>query len=279
MKATLKILWNWLTSVLYAIGDTIQHTQNPPEPEPTWTKEGSFALVIAHDYLRDTYPIYTTNKIRDIFGESAATVRFIVDADATAEAFLEALKEGLKYRTMFFYEYAHGNNKCVRMANRNVLASEIWEVLRNAENRIVGFFDSCYSGSMIVDPESGETRAVEDESAEQEGTMADYLVRMFAERERARGKLDGEKKQPQIRLYSACENGKVTTYEPESGTNFASAILTAYKKTAGQSYAEFDKVLIEKGSYGNSPKIDEKYHIVPQIATYGVDFSEYERLR
>ena len=279
MKATLKKIWNWFTSVLYAIGDTIQHTQNPPEPEPTWTKEGSFALVIAHDYLRDTYPVYTTNRIKEMFVECAGTELFITDADATAEAFLDALREGIKYKTFFFYENAHGNNKCIRMADRNVLAKEVWGVLKEAQNRIVGFFDSCYSGSMIVDPESGETRAAEDEAAEPEGTMADYLVHMFAAQEQARGELDGEKKQPQIRLYSACENGKITTYEPESSTKFASAILMAYKKTEGQTYAEFDKVLIEKGSYGNSPKIDEKYHIVPQIATYGVDFSEYERLR
>ena len=279
MKATLKKIWNWFTSVLYAIGDTIQHTQNPPEPEPepTWTKEGSFALVIAHDYLRDTYPVYTTNKIKEMFEtESAGTVKFVVDADATAEALLEGLREGLKYKTFYFYENAHGNNKCIRMADRNVLAKEVWGVLKEAQNRIVGFFDSCYSGSMIVDPEGEGTR--EAETTTDGETMADYLVRKFSEQVQARGEL-GDEKQPQIRLYSACENGKVTTYEPESSTKFATAILAACKKTEGQTYADFDKVLIEKGSYGNSPKIDEKYHIVPQIATYGVDFSEYERLR
>lgn len=101
--------------------------------EPTWTKEGSFALVIAHDYRRDTYPVYTTNKIRDtIMSESAATVRFIVDADATTQAFLGALKEGIQYKTFFFYINGHGNNKCIRLADRNLLAREVWEVLRTA---------------------------------------------------------------------------------------------------------------------------------------------------
>ena len=101
--------------------------------EPTWTKEGSFALVIAHDYRRDTYPVYTTNKIRDtIMSESAATVRFIVDADATTQAFLDALKEGIQYKTFFFYINGHGNNKCIRLADKNLLAREVWEVLRTA---------------------------------------------------------------------------------------------------------------------------------------------------
>lgn len=240
----------------------------PCWPEPTWTRETSFALVIAHDYLRDTYPVYTTNRIRDIFGECAGTVRFVVDADATAEAFLDALREGLKYKTFFFYEYAHGNNKCVRMADRNLLSREIWDVMRNATNRIVGFFDSCYSGSMLEDPGSLVPRGAG------EGTMADFLVQMFKEQEEPAREI-----LPRIRLYSACANGVVTTYEPGIGTKFADAILMAYRKSANQTYADFDKILIEKGSYGNSPKIDPKYHVVPQIAIYGEDFSGYMRLR
>ena len=40
------------------------------------------------------------------------------------------------------------------MIDHNVSAREVWGVLRNAHNRIVGFFDSCHSGSMIVDPEN-----------------------------------------------------------------------------------------------------------------------------
>ena len=89
--------------------------------------------MIAHDYRRDTYPVYTTNKIRDtIMSESAATVRFIVDADATTQAFLGALKEGIQYKTFFFYINGHGNNKCIRLADRNLLAREVWEVLRTA---------------------------------------------------------------------------------------------------------------------------------------------------
>lgn len=273
MKNALKKAWSWLVECVMTVFDALYAgtAPEPPEaPEPEWTKESSFALVIAHDYLRDTYPVNTTNRMRDILSESAATVRFIVDADATSEAFLDALREGLKYKTFFFYENAHGNNKCIRMADRNLLSREIWEVLRGATNRIVGFFDSCYSGSMLEDPENPVAKGGD------EGTMADYLVRMFREQETARAESGAA---PRIRLYSACANGVVTTYEPESGTRFADAILMAYKKTAGQTYADFDKILIEKGSYGNSPKIDPKYHVVPQIATYGEDFSGYERLR
>lgn len=110
-------------------------------------------------------------------------------------------------------------------------------------------------------------------------TMADYIVRMFKEENAQKRGNCCEEVGPQIKLYSACENGVVTTYEPESSTKFATAILTAYKNTDGKSYAEFDKVLVEKGTYGNSPKMDPKYRVVPQIAAYGKDFSDYERLR
>ena len=86
MKKLLKKIASFFQDILTTIFDSevLPTTPSDPIPEPTWTKEGSFALVIAHDYRRDTYPVYTTNKIRDnIMSESAATVKFIVDADAT----------------------------------------------------------------------------------------------------------------------------------------------------------------------------------------------------
>ena len=155
MKKLLKKIASFFQDILTTIFDSevLPTTPSDPVPEPTWTKESSFALVIAHDYRRDTYPVYTTHKIRDtIMSESAATVRFIVDADATTQAFLDALNEGIQYKTFFFYINGHGNNKCIRLADKNLLAREVWEVLRTAQNRIVGFFDACMSGSMIVDP-------------------------------------------------------------------------------------------------------------------------------
>ena len=77
--------------------------------------------------------MYTTNRIRDdIMANSADTVRFIVDEDATCQAFLDALMEGIQYKTFFFYINGHGNNKCIRLADRNLLAREVWEVLRTA---------------------------------------------------------------------------------------------------------------------------------------------------
>ena len=135
MKKLLKKIASFFQDILTTIFDSevLPTTPSDPIPEPTWTKESSFALVVAHDYRRDTYPVYTTNKIRDsIMSESAATVRFIVDAEATTQAFLDALKEGIQYKTFFFYINGHGNNKCIRLADKNLLAREVWEVLRTA---------------------------------------------------------------------------------------------------------------------------------------------------
>ena len=245
--------------------------------EPTWTKDSSYALVIAVDYARETYPEVTTKKIyNDIFSECADTVKFITQKDATSEAFLKALEEGVKYKTFFFYENAHGNNKCIRMIDRNVTSKEVWNVLRNAQNRIVGFFDSCHSGSMIVDPENPTPENTTAKDLQSEGTMADYLVEMFKEQAKT---ARGNEKQPQIRLYSACANGVISTYEPTIGTKFADAMIYSWKRTDGKPYTDFDWLLIEKGSYGNSPKMDPKYRVTPQISTFGEDFSNYERLR
>ena len=244
--------------------------------EPTWTKESSYALVIAVDYVRETYPEVTTKRMKEILSESAATVDFITQKNATSEVFLNCLKKGLEYKTFFFYESAHGNNQCIRMIDHNVSAREVWNILRNAKNRIVGFFDSCHSGSMIVDPENPTSENATAKDLQYEGTMADYLVEMFKEQAKT---ARGNEKQPQIRLYSACANGVISTYEPTIGTRFADALIMSWKMTPGKTYTDFDKLLIEKGSYGNSPKIDPKYRVTPQISTFGEDFSNYERLR
>ena len=45
-----------------------------------------------------------------------------------------------------------------------------------------------------------------------------------------------------------------------------------------RTYADFDEVLVQRGSYGG-PKVDPKYRVVPQIASYGKDFSNYEMFR
>lgn len=93
------------------------------------------------------------------------------------------------------------------MANRHVKAQEVWDILKNAENRIVGFFDSCYSGTMIVDPNPPTDEGEEQtrDAVQDTETMADYIVRKFNEQkteQTKRGLYDGGK-QPQIRLYSA----------------------------------------------------------------------------
>lgn len=75
----------------------------------------------------------------------------------------------------------------------------------------------------------------------------------------------------------------VTIYEPESYTKFGSAIITAYSKTPEDAtYADFDKLLVEKGSYTHSTYVggkSVKMNIVPQIVSYGKDFSGYRKFR
>lgn len=75
----------------------------------------------------------------------------------------------------------------------------------------------------------------------------------------------------------------VTLYEPTVSTKFSGAIISAYKKTPEDAtYAEFDKKLIELGSYKCSVYIGStavKEEVIPQIATYGKDFSDYRKFR
>ena len=158
------------------------------------------------------------------------------------------------------------------MADRNVTAKEVWEILRQAQNRVVGFFDSCMSGSMIVDPstpaEKGQTMdyyETDPEIAKVDGevgvgSFAQTVADLFKDDMQRRGNCC-EEVGPQIRLYSACANGVITTYEPEIGTKFADAISMCHRKTEGKTYAEFDELLIEKSTYG--PKTNPQYRVVP----------------
>lgn len=233
-----------------------------------WTKETSYALVIAADYLRDTCPQGAVRRMKEIFSESAAEVDVVTDAEATGDELLKRLKKGLGYRTFFFYENAHGSRRHIRMIDRHVSAAEIYGVLKEADNRIVGFFDSCYSGSMI---ETDEFGPVPKGDGAPGGSMARTLAGMLEDGPRPRGK------EPMVKLYSACEDGVVTTYEPEIGTAFQDAVSRAWKKTKELTYADFDEKLVQFGSYGRPE--DPRYHVVPQMASYGKDFSSFRTMR
>lgn len=258
----LKKIVSWLKSFSDDIDEMNREKNLPP-----WSKERSYALVVAADYRRDTCPVNSVEAMRGLFADAAAEVDVVVDADATGDRFLELLRKGISYETFFFYETAHGNSRSIRLIDRHVKAQEIWDALKDAENRIVGFFDSCCSGSVI------ETDAFSAFSGP--GSMAGFLADEFR-REGARLASRG-KKRPDVKLYSACADGVFTTYQPESYTEFQAALSKAYRKTKDLTYADFDERLVEFGTYG--PKDRPQYRVVPQTASYGRDFSSLPPLR
>ena len=249
---------------------SIDLAEQPLDFRKISSPDQTFALIAMADYRRDIHPVSAGNWIEEIFHLHSSHVNIIYDEQATHDNFLSLLEEGIKWPFFMFYENAHGATRCFRLYDKYVLAREIYDILKRAKNRILGFFDSCYSGSMI-DTENlmkAPAPGIADENAPD---IAAYITSMFMHD--ATFKAGAGSQLPILKLCSAAEDKKVTTYEPELHTMYASAIRTAWKKTKdGGRYADFDSWLLQKGSYG--PKDPEHpNHIVPQFSTFGGDFS------
>jgi len=233
--------------------------------------ENTFALIAMADYKRDIHPVYAGNWIEEIFRLHSNHVNVIYDEQATHDNFLRLLEEGIKWPFFMFYENAHGATRSFRLYDTHVLAREIYDILKKAKHRVLGFFDSCYSGSMI-DTENLMKAPAPGTADENAPDIASYITSMFTHD--MAFKAGSGSQLPILKLCSAAEDKKITTYEPEQHTQYASAVRTAWKKTKdGGRYVDFDSWLLQKGSYG--PKDPEHVnHVVPQFSTFGGDFSD-----
>ena len=247
--------------------------------EPTWTKDSSYALIVCNDYKNDTHPVQTRKWMEKIFSECASTVDVVVDEEATCQKVLEMMEKGVKYKTFFFYIFCHGGTRSLFLNRRTLLAKDIWQVLAKSEGRIVGIFDACYSGSMLEDP-NGVIRDLDDE--EDDGTnIADAIVELFKENEfktRDNGDVESLPK-TRLRLYSAASRDTQSLYMPKQYSLYTKALNKVYSETDDKtSYREFDEKLVKDGTLHvlNNPNYE---WIVPQVATYGEDFSSYPRFR
>ena len=181
-----------------------------------------------------------------------------------------------------FYENSHGYTRMFRLFDAYVKAVDVYEILKTAHNnRIIGFFDSCYSGSMINMQEDEDGGLTFSASAPDNGlndgcdNIAESITKMLGDwySTRSNGLFAAALDIPMIKMYAAAADGHVTTYEPESSTKYSTAMHQAWKLCKGKRYKDFDAKLLEKGTYGTSPKMEEKYRIVPQFSSFGEDFS------
>lgn len=261
---------------------TVDLKTEPVDMRRFSTRDDTYALICCADYKRDTYPKWAKIYAERLFETATDNIHCILDADATKENFLRHFQEGVKYPFFMFYENSHGTTRAFRLFDTYVYAREIYEILRTArKNRIVGFFDSCYSGSMINvgEDENGELTfsAAAADYDENDGckNIADSITKMLGDYyfTKQKGMFALAPNMPMIKLYAAAEDKHVTTYEPESSTKYSTAMHQAWKLCKGMRYKDFDAKLLEKGTYGTSPKMDEKYRVIPQFSTFGEDFS------
>ena len=59
---------------------------------------------------------------------------------------------------------------------------------------------------------------------------------------------------------------------------YSDAIAKTYDETEGKTYSEFDEKLVKNGTLHVLNNPDYEW-IIPQVASYGADFSSYTRFR
>lgn len=250
----------------------IDLAEEPVDMRKVATPENTFALIALADYKWSTHPVKAREWMEKIFSEHSNHVNVIVDEQATHDNFLRLFEEGAKWPFFMFYENAHGWTRSFRLYDKHVLAREIYEILKNSSSRVLGFFDSCYSGSMIDTENLMKASAPGEEAGLDTRSMGSYITSMLARDMKLKAGADS-KPLPMLKLCSAAADGKTTEYQPEMYTKYSSAIEYAWKKTKGMRYKDFDALLLQRGSYG--PKDPEHVnHIVPQFASFGGDFSD-----
>lgn len=132
---------------------------------------------------------------------------------------------------------------------------------------------------MLSDPE-GIIRSP-DGFEDEKGSIADSIIELFKQQEmRARdGETSEEMPKTRLRLYSSTSADIPSYYQPGRSSCYADAINKTYLATDEKTtYAEFDPKLIENGKVHVLNKPDYEW-VIPEVATYGEDFSSYRLFR
>lgn len=245
---------------------------SPLDMRMTSSPENTYVLLALADNMRSTYPKYALTYMEKIFSLHSNHVNVIVDQNATKENFLRLFEEGCKWPFFMFYEFGHGHTRVFRMIDALVYARDIYAILKTSQSRVLGFFDSCYSGSMIDADELMKARKPEDETGLDCTSMASYLTSMMYRDQMMLKSSSEAAPAPVMKLYAAAADQKICTYSPEMGTMYTDAIYRAWKQTQGMRYKDFDELLLKYGSYGPKDPAHVN-HIVPQFSTFGPDFS------
>jgi hypothetical protein len=245
---------------------------SPLDMRMTSSPENTYALLALADYRTGQYPKSALSYMEKIFSLHSNHVNVIVDQNATKDNFLKLFEEGCKWPFFMFYEFAHGYTRMFRMTDAYVYASDIYAILKTSQSRILGFFDSCYSGSMIDADELMRARKPEDETGIDCTSIASYLTSMMHRDQMMLKSSSESAPAPVMKLCASSADQKVCTYNPYSDTSYTNAIYRAWNKTKDMRYKDFDEHLLKYGSYGPTDPAHVN-HVVPQFSTFGPDFS------
>lgn len=267
------------------LDDTAEQPKWNPETEPIDFRKMSspdttFCLVMAYDSkYPDNCPKNALTAMVDAFSAFSDHVERYDNTDATAAIFLQKLQEGIQYHNFYFYEFSHGANYYISLKG-GVTRDQFWNAIQNAQNRFIGIFDSCDSGSMLIPGEqnaSSTPRLMSAAPIEKKESFIEYIARKFAEKKKAKARLfsaSQEEKEPMFQLWSATEESHYGWYYPKDSTVFARAFKSANNQNKDSRLSTMWDKVKQLGSYNTSYPADNINRAIPQRVCYGEDFDQ-----
>lgn len=255
-------------------------TTEPIDFRKMSSPDTTFCLVMAYDSKNpDNCPKNAISAMVDAFSEFSDHVEQYANTDATAAVFLQKLQEGVQYHNFYFYEFSHGANYYISLKG-GVTRDQFWNAIQNAQNRFIGIFDSCDSGSMLNPAD--ETQSVSPKlmsvaPVEKKESFIEYIARKFDEKKKAKARLfsvSQEENEPMFQLWSATEESHYGWYYPKDSTVFARAFKNANNQYKDSRLSTMWDKVKQLGSYNTAYPVDHINRAIPQRVCYGEDFDQ-----
>ena len=253
---------------------------NPVDFRKMSTPDTTFCLVMAYDQANPTEcPINAVTAITNVLSGFSDHVEQYTNNDATAQVFLDKIEEGVQYHNFYFYEFSHGANYHISLKG-GVTRDDFWNAIQNAQNRFIGIFDSCDSGSMLnaADPTPlASPKLMSTALVEEKESFIEYIARKFEEKKNAKARLlstSPKDKEPMFQLWSATQENHYCWYYPRSSTVFANAINSANNECKDQRLSVMWSKVKALGSRNSHLEDDDINKTIPQRVCYGDGFDD-----
>ena len=225
------------------------------------TPDTTFVLVGGYDERNpDHPPMQAIDGMYSILSQYSDHNVKITGRACLAGGYKNHFFEGKKYRYFIFFEFSHGAPKIITIG---ISYNEIWNTFKemSSRQRIFGIFDSCDSGSMIVQA----SRKMLLKSSEDKLDVVSYIIQKFERRDQLLRSMFNISAadvgvNPKMILYSSTTAENYGWYSPMSDTLYGKAFRNTYDKNKLIRFKGFFP-LVQKAGIGDQG-------CVPQEAVY-----------